>query len=302
MLSNLPMSFAMCRRIVVTGIAYETTDVDFQYYFERFGEVENAEIVRDRQGRSKGFGFVSFVEAASVQRVLQMPHVLDKRRIEVQEDTRDINDNRIFVARIPANITEVDFRRYFEEFGPVQDAYMPKDHTKQSYRGIGFVTFGDAATVDRVIRLQHSLGGADIKVDRAVNKPENIPTAPTSVLSMSPQPQDLSLNLSRLQLGPRSSPFDVTSPHSVFSGYENGLISPNSAMVERASHVLSNGTLSPTPFTANPPNYLQFPSNQAQPLEFFNPSIALVGILRNLKKLLGIFFSQYLFFSLLVNI
>lgn len=38
---------------------------------------------------------------------------------------------RIFVARIPPSVTEAQFRAYFEGFGKLQDAYMPKDHSKQ---------------------------------------------------------------------------------------------------------------------------------------------------------------------------
>lgn len=38
---------------------------------------------------------------------------------------------RIFVARIPPSVTEAQFRSYFEGFGKLQDAYMPKDHAKQ---------------------------------------------------------------------------------------------------------------------------------------------------------------------------
>ena len=33
---------------------------------------------------------------------------------------------RIFVARIPPSVTEPQFRAYFEAFGKLQDAYMPK--------------------------------------------------------------------------------------------------------------------------------------------------------------------------------
>eukprot|EP01026_Neomeris_dumetosa_P018327 TRINITY_DN17173_c0_g2_i2.p2 TRINITY_DN17173_c0_g2~~TRINITY_DN17173_c0_g2_i2.p2 ORF type:complete len:119 (+),score=13.77 TRINITY_DN17173_c0_g2_i2:227-583(+) len=100
------------KRLAVSGIAWETSDLDFQRYFGQFGEIEHAEIVRDRHGKSKGFGFVSFVEGESVERILQMPHILDNRRIEVKSDLRDINRNRIFVARIPpeANLEYVQIR------------------------------------------------------------------------------------------------------------------------------------------------------------------------------------------------
>jgi hypothetical protein len=66
---------------------------------------------------------------------------------------------RIFVARIPAAVSEAQFRAYFEQFGRLQDAYMPKDHSKQAYRGIGFVTFSSPEAVERVLSTKHWCGG-----------------------------------------------------------------------------------------------------------------------------------------------
>jgi hypothetical protein len=48
---------------------------------------------------------------------------------------------RIFVARIPPSVTESQFRSYFEAFGKLQDAYMPKDHSKQVW-GVASPTLG----------------------------------------------------------------------------------------------------------------------------------------------------------------
>lgn len=62
---------------------------------------------------------------------------------------------RIFVARIPASVTETQFRGYFEKYGRLQDAYMPKDHSKQAYRGIGFVTFASPDSVEKVMANKH---------------------------------------------------------------------------------------------------------------------------------------------------
>eukprot|EP01023_Acetabularia_acetabulum_P006184 TRINITY_DN12580_c0_g1_i2.p2 TRINITY_DN12580_c0_g1~~TRINITY_DN12580_c0_g1_i2.p2 ORF type:complete len:202 (-),score=36.54 TRINITY_DN12580_c0_g1_i2:61-666(-) len=200
MFNTMTPGFEKPKRLAVSGIAWETSDDYFQRYFNQFGEIEHAEVVRDRQGKSKGFGFVSFVDAEAVERVLQMPHVLDNRRIEVKVDLRNINRNRIFVARIPPEVNETEFRNHFEQFGRVQDAYMPRDHTKQGYRGIGFVTFDESTTVDRVIRLQHVMGGVEVAVDRALIKGDNIGPVPTP-FPTSQQVDDLSLDLWRLTLG-----------------------------------------------------------------------------------------------------
>ena len=35
------------------------------------------------------------------------------------------------MARIPPSVSEAQFKGYFEGFGKLQDAYMPRDHAKQ---------------------------------------------------------------------------------------------------------------------------------------------------------------------------
>ena len=51
-----------------------------------------------------------------------------------------------------------------------QDAYMPKDASKQSHRGIGFVTFANSDSVEAVMSTPHSLNGQELAIDRATPK------------------------------------------------------------------------------------------------------------------------------------
>ena len=50
--------------IYVGNLAYQTTAVDLQNAFGKFGQVTGANVVSDRDtGRSKGFGFVEMTNA-----------------------------------------------------------------------------------------------------------------------------------------------------------------------------------------------------------------------------------------------
>lgn len=71
---------------------------------------------------------------------------------------------RIFVARIPGFVTEDQFRGYFENYGRIDDAYMPRDHTRQSYRGIGFITFADESSTERVMGVKHGYAAQWFKI------------------------------------------------------------------------------------------------------------------------------------------
>ncbi|KAL9959256.1 hypothetical protein ACROYT_G032563 [Oculina patagonica] len=48
------------KRIFVKGFSPETTENELRAYFERFGTVKESKVVRDRNGFSKGYAFITF--------------------------------------------------------------------------------------------------------------------------------------------------------------------------------------------------------------------------------------------------
>ena len=61
---------------------------------------------------------------------------------------------------------------------------MPKDHSKQGYRGIGFVTFASPDSVEKVMAVKHWMNGHEIAIDRATPKEE--PTALKNIFARLP--------------------------------------------------------------------------------------------------------------------
>ena len=72
------------RKIFVKNISFDSSSETIRKYFEQFGFVEEAVIVYDRaKKKSRGYGFVTFMNAASVSLALKHPiHVIDGRDTE----------------------------------------------------------------------------------------------------------------------------------------------------------------------------------------------------------------------------
>ncbi|GBG92265.1 hypothetical protein CBR_g55034 [Chara braunii] len=170
------------RKLVVLGLPWETNTEALKQYMSKFGDLDDVVVMKDRAtGRSRGFGYVTFSNATDAEKVVQMKHELGGRNMEVKVATpkEEMKSavkqgiTRIFVARIPHSIDDDSFRAYFEKYGNVTDAYMPKDHTSKQHRGIGFITFDNPEAVDKVMKEIHELGGQPVAIDRAQSKEES---------------------------------------------------------------------------------------------------------------------------------
>ncbi|XP_078444631.1 RNA-binding (RRM/RBD/RNP motifs) family protein isoform X2 [Wolffia australiana] len=171
----------MATKLVVLGIPWDVDTEGLRLYMSKFGEIDDCIVMKDRStGRSRGFGYVTFASADDAKKALDSGHVLGTRTLEVKIATpkeemmssASKKATRIFVARIPASVTESTFQNYFATYGEITDVYMPKDQVTKSHRGIGFITFENSDSVDALMSETHELGGSTIVVDRATPKDE----------------------------------------------------------------------------------------------------------------------------------
>ncbi|KAE8724380.1 Heteroproteinous nuclear ribonucleoprotein 1 [Hibiscus syriacus] len=178
-------------KLFIGGISWDTNEERLREYFQTFGEVVEAVIMKDRAtGRARGFGFVVFADPAIAERVVMEKHMIDGRAVEakkaVPRDDRNVlnksnasihgspgpaRTKKIFVGGLASTVTESDFKRYFEQFGTVTDVVVMYDHNTQRPRGFGFITYDSEEAVDKVLqRTFHELNGKMVEVKRAVPK------------------------------------------------------------------------------------------------------------------------------------
>ncbi|CAD7702233.1 unnamed protein product [Ostreobium quekettii] len=72
---NAGGSSNLTKKMFVGGTG-EISDQDFKLYFDPYGEIDDAVIVRTKDGSSRGFGFVTFKDEISVEKCLVQMHTL----------------------------------------------------------------------------------------------------------------------------------------------------------------------------------------------------------------------------------
>lgn len=85
-------------KIFVGGLSKDTTKEEFERYFEKYGEIVDAIVMTDREtGISRGFGFITFSDEKSADRVVsQAVHIISDKQVETK---KAIPKNQMLGAR-----------------------------------------------------------------------------------------------------------------------------------------------------------------------------------------------------------
>ncbi|CUM67789.1 uncharacterized protein PRCAT00005494001 [Priceomyces carsonii] len=181
------------KTLFVRSIPYEATSDELSEFFSQFVPVKHAVIVNGSDGKSRGFGFVSFtldddtltalVEARKTKfkgRLLRVD--MAKRRD--RKDKRGTLENRVpaepvekrrarlIIRNIPWSLKNPDdLKKIFVKYGGVFDAYIPKKKGGQML-GFAFVVMNKKSAADRAVKGSEGLQihGREVAVDFAIEK------------------------------------------------------------------------------------------------------------------------------------
>ncbi|KAJ1397819.1 hypothetical protein B484DRAFT_339790, partial [Ochromonadaceae sp. CCMP2298] len=72
-------------KIFIGGLSYSTDEEKLKKYFRQYGNVQDAVVMKDPVSkRSRGFGFITYVDVPSVDNALaHEPHTIDSRKVSI---------------------------------------------------------------------------------------------------------------------------------------------------------------------------------------------------------------------------
>ncbi|OMJ89818.1 hypothetical protein SteCoe_7997 [Stentor coeruleus] len=154
-----------CRKLFIGGLASHTTRESLKSHFEKFGLVQDSILMVDKvSGRSRCFGFITMQDPQAIDTILSQTQYLDGKKVDCKRavpreqshpqgssSAPSFKTNKMFVGGLPPDVTNENFRAFFEQFGEIEDSVVILDKETGRPRGFGFVTFTSEDTADKVL-------------------------------------------------------------------------------------------------------------------------------------------------------
>eukprot|EP00494_Astrolonche_serrata_P023336 UN23594 len=167
-------------KLFVGGIPKILDDSVFEEYFKKFGDVYDIILMRHKGEKlNRGFGFVTYKSKDTAEKVLSQSHLLGDHKVTTNyskqsggsnsNNSNQQSNNRFFIGGLDkkSNLSEGDVRKYFSQFGEIQDILL---RVEKGYGFVEFVGGEDQKTIDTLTQRTHTIQGKDVRIEPAKPK------------------------------------------------------------------------------------------------------------------------------------
>jgi len=182
--------------VYVKNVAENVTDEAFKQKFAEYGAITSAKVMREPNGKSKGFGFVNYEQHTQAQqavealngtnfenKILYVARAQKKR--EREEEKRRNRENRkrelvsrsqnvnLYIKNIDETVTEAKLKEIFSPYGTITSCKIMTDE-KGNSKGFGFVCFSSPEESNKALNEMNGKMIVNKPLYVAVHQPKEI--------------------------------------------------------------------------------------------------------------------------------
>lgn len=155
------------KKLYISKLKPETTNDRLVEHFGKYGEVTECKIVKDNQGNSRGFAFLTLSDQAAIDTILDdKPQSIDgqtvfMRRAIPKDDPNPLAQaitKKLFIGGLTEEATEQDITNVlsiFTSHQPEQIKLM-RDRNTNKFKGYAFVIFQSEDVVDKLFIIRNA--------------------------------------------------------------------------------------------------------------------------------------------------
>ncbi|CAA7028438.1 unnamed protein product [Microthlaspi erraticum] len=144
------------RKLFIRGLAADTTSEGLRSLFSNYGDLEEAIVILDKvTGKSKGYGFVTFMHVDGAMLALKEPSKKIDGRVTVTQlaasgnqgtvsQVSDISMRKIYVANVPFDMPADRLLNHFMAYGDVEEGPLGFDKITGKSRGFALFVYKTA--------------------------------------------------------------------------------------------------------------------------------------------------------------
>ena len=184
------------KEIHIEGLPYSWTEDDLKKYFADCGSIESVRMPTwQDSGRSKGYGFITFDDASSLEAALKLhksevegrwlnvavanaaggDEARGNNKFQSFTSTPEEDCKTLFVKNLPYDVTEDKIGETFSTYGEIESVRIATDQGR--VKGFCYIEFEDAKSVKAVAAasakgMKWAISDRDLVVDYGSGKPK----------------------------------------------------------------------------------------------------------------------------------
>jgi polyadenylate-binding protein len=155
------------RTIFVNNLSFDSTEESIKKILCEFGNILEIRLIKDSNGKNKGFCYVEFQDENSIEKILEKKNIfIDNRKVIIEKSVsnKKIRNNIkfvVFISNLNFKVEEKEIEIFLKEKkninkNDIKKIKICKENNNKS-KGFGFIEFNNFESMNKTLELNNEI-------------------------------------------------------------------------------------------------------------------------------------------------